>query len=238
MKRLHQAPHTILLADNLPSSDFSIESFEPQWLRKQGWLTGSSEASGRNPAWFFALAEGECVLRHYWRGGLPGKLLRDTYLYTGLERSRPYRELQLMEWMWQQGLPVPEPVAARLTRHGWRYRADLITRKLPASRDLVGMLKAAPLGIREWRRVGQMLARFHDAGIYHADLNARNILHSDGNYYLIDFDRGERRRPGKSWMTANLERLKRSLHKELGREAGLHWQPERDWPALIQGYTA
>ncbi|GAA4894555.1 3-deoxy-D-manno-octulosonic acid kinase [Ferrimonas pelagia] len=238
MKTLNLPPHTVLLASEIPSSDFSVGTFEPDWLRQQGWLTGSSDSSGRNPAWFFQHQNGECVLRHYWRGGLPGKVLRDTYLYTGLERSRPYREFALMEWMWQQGLPVAQPVAARLTRTLLRYRADLITLKLPDSQDLVGALQRSPLGKREWRKVGAMIARFHDAGIYHADLNARNILQSQESYFLIDFDRGERRQPHKGWMKANLERLKRSLHKELGRVEGLHWVPERDWPALIEGYMA
>ncbi|SHI21062.1 3-deoxy-D-manno-octulosonic acid kinase [Ferrimonas marina] len=238
MKTLSAPPHTVFLATQIPSSHFSVECFDPQWLKQQGWLTGSSDDSGRNPAWFFALQDGECVLRHYWRGGLPGKVLKDSFLFTGVERSRPYRELALMDWMFQQGLPVAQPVAARLSRSGLRYRADLITIKLPNSQDLVGALQQGNLGKREWQKIGKMIARFHDAGVYHADLNARNILLSDGDYYLIDFDRGERRRPHKGWMQSNLERLKRSLDKELGRVEGLNFKPERDWPALVEGYVA
>ncbi|MGH7487911.1 MAG: lipopolysaccharide kinase InaA family protein, partial [bacterium] len=65
-----------------------------------------------------------------------------------------------------------------------------------------------------WHAIGACIRRFHDAGIYHADLNAHNImLDNKDAVYLLDFDRGERRTPVILWQQANLARLSRSLRK-------------------------
>ena len=55
---------------------------------------------------------------------------------------------------------------------------------------------------------------FHDAGVWHADLNARNILlDADDEIFLVDFDRA-RFTPGRAVAGGrNLARLKRSLLK-------------------------
>lgn len=241
MKTHRFGPHTLMWATETlgdPAMKPANDWFEPSWLKGQGLMLGSSDSSGRNPAWFFqSPANSEAlVLRHYWRGGLPGKVFKDGYLFTGLEGSRPYRELALMIAMWQQGLPIARPVAARLTRKGLSYNADLITALLPDSRDLVGVLKQSPMSAALWQDVGATIARFHRAGIYHADLNARNILLSQGQFYLIDFDRGEQRTPQSYWQQANLERLRRSFKKEQCRVEGLHYDDGTDWAQLLKGY--
>ncbi len=237
MKILSFPPHRVLLAPQAPAS-LNAAWFDPVWLSEQGWITGSSDSSGRNPAWFFHHQGQAYVLRHYWRGGLPGKLFRDGYLYLGNRRSRPYRELALMIALQEKGLPVAAPLAARITRTGLTYRADLITAMLPDSRDLVKVLSGQPMAAEAWQALGGVLARFHNAGVYHADLNARNILLSHGQFYLIDFDRGELRTPAEAWQQANLQRLRRSLLKEQGRVDGLRYDDGADWAALMAGYSS
>ncbi len=80
-------------------------------------------------------------------------------------------------------------------------------------------------------RVGGAIARFHAAGAYHADLNAHNVLLTDAEVWLVDFDRGELREPARLWQQANLARLQRSLHKlgaaREGRAVFAHtlWHP-------------
>ncbi|MBY5994074.1 3-deoxy-D-manno-octulosonic acid kinase [Ferrimonas balearica] len=237
MKTQSCSPHRLFLAPEAPDA-LDVHWFDPQWLTQQGWVSGHSDSSGRNPAWFFN-NEGEgYVLRHYWRGGLPGRVFKDGYLYLGEARTRPYRELALMIELWRLGLPIARPIAARLTRKGLHYSADLITARLPNSRDLVSVLSEGPMAEARWRTLGQVLARFHRAGVYHADLNARNILLSRGQFFLIDFDRGELREPAKDWQQANLSRLHRSLLKERGRVAGMRFDEGADWDALMAGYSS
>ena len=77
----------------------------------------------------------------------------------------------------------------------------------------------------------------HRHQIFHADLNAHNLLLApQGQVFVVDFDKCERR-GGDDWKARNLARLKRSLLKENHRLA-LHWQEADDWPALLNGYDA
>ncbi|MGH8640566.1 MAG: lipopolysaccharide kinase InaA family protein, partial [Burkholderiales bacterium] len=86
-----------------------------------------------------------------------------------------------------------------------------------------------------WRAVGRCIRRFHDRGVYHADLTANNIL-IDGaeRISLIDLDRGGLRTPGP-WRAANLSRLKRSLLK-ICRELPADRFGPADWTALQEAY--
>jgi 3-deoxy-D-manno-octulosonic acid kinase len=159
-------------------------------------------------------------------------LVRDRYLWIGLDLSRPWWEWRLLDSLYKEGLPVPQPVAARVERNGLFYRGDLITRCIPGGRSLAERLAAGEAGQMPWSAVGRTLRRFHDAGVCHADLNAHNILLDDaGKSFLIDFDRGTRRGQG-AWRGANLSRLRRSLDKLSGPE-GFNLPA---WSALLEGY--
>lgn len=217
-------PATILYDDTLLShADAAL--FTPP--------TGTPAVGGRGAAWIMPAGDGdgEWVLRHYRRGGLPAKLVSDLYLWPGLELTRPWREWHLLAELHSLGLPVPRPVAAQATRHGIGYRGDLITRRIPGAQSLAELLArgaSAP-----WHETGACIRRFHAAGVWHADLNAHNILADhDGAVWLLDFDRGERRRPAAGWQQANLERLARSLRKLQVPETIL--QP--GWAELLDGY--
>ncbi|USD37752.1 MULTISPECIES: 3-deoxy-D-manno-octulosonic acid kinase [Ferrimonas] len=232
MQLTEHRENTLLLADDSPAKECW---FDREWLQRGNRIDGHSDASGRNPALFLKIDGGHFVLRHYYRGGLPGKLIEDAYLWPGLNKTRAYRELKLLEQIQALQLPACRPVAARIERQGFSYRADLITERLMGCQDLVGALSQASLSESRWIQLGQVLARFHQAGVYHADLNARNILLDSEQFYLIDFDRGEMRKPDRKWQQANLDRLQRSLRKEAQRVSGLKWQ-ESDWSLLLKGY--
>lgn len=170
---------------------------------------------GRGGARVIRHGDGEWVLRHYRRGGLPGRFVHDRYLWTGLEATRPWREWRLLDSLYKEGLPVPQPLAARVLRAGLFYRGDLLTRRIPKARSLAVLL-SGPRRL-PWDVVGRTLRRFHEAGVWHADLNAHNILLDEsGGVHLIDFDRGERRTPQAGWKQANLARLRRSFDKLTG----------------------
>lgn len=215
------------------TAQFQPEHFAPLWWQRHNAITGQSH--GRGVTWFVRLGQQERVLRHYYRGGLLGKWLHDRYLFTGFQHSRAVKEFQLLEQMRQQGLPVPRPCAVRLTHHGWFYRTDILLERIPAARDLVQHLRETALDAETWQTIGQMIRRFHDAQINHADLNSHNILlDTDGKAWLIDFDKGKQHQ-GEAWKTANLGRLLRSLRKEKALQPALHWQ-DNDWQALLRGY--
>jgi 3-deoxy-D-manno-octulosonic acid kinase len=84
--------------------------------------------------------------------------------------------------------------------------------------------------------VGALIARFHAAGVDHADLNAHNILVADGKLWLIDFDGGEIRGTGTAWKLANLARLKRSLLKVGACDHDEATLDREIWTPLMRGY--
>ncbi len=221
-----------LREDSLPS--LSSDVFEPSFWQARNAITGT--ATGRGTTWFVRHGEHELVLRHYRRGGLFGRLVKDLYAGLNAGSSRAMRELALLAEMRTQGLPVPEPIGARLRRVGPLYRADLLIRRITAAKDLLAVLQSTALTASQWQQIGAMIKRFHAAGIDHTDLNIHNILlDNDGQSWLIDFDKCGRRPPG-GWQQANLARLRRSLDKEKRIDPGLHWSGA-EWKDLLVGYS-
>ncbi|MBI3772476.1 MAG: 3-deoxy-D-manno-octulosonic acid kinase [Gammaproteobacteria bacterium] len=213
-----------------PAADF----FELEYWRNSNAMVSS--AQGRAAACIFRYQDHEYVLRRYRRGGWMAKLSADRYLWTGLEQTRAWCEWHLLAEMYQQGLPVPRPVATRVRRHGLCYSADLITLRLPNVETLADRLAQTALPESQWKIVGRTIRRFHDAGIFHADLNARNILLAEaGQVFLIDFDKGERRVPDSSWQRENLQRLQRSLNKIKAITADFNFD-ETAMQRLMKGY--
>ncbi len=192
---------------------------------------------GRGQAFKVMGSFGTAALRHYRRGGMTGALWQDRYTFMGIERTRCFRELRLLNLMLAHGLPVPAPLAARFVRSGLSYRADILTAWLPGANPLSAHVQSASAA--DFSAIGQMLARFHGARIFtqavwHADLNAHNILLTDNGPALIDFDRCKLRAPRAAWQQANLARLLRSLTK-LGFAARKDFASEL-MPALLGAY--
>jgi 3-deoxy-D-manno-octulosonic acid kinase len=219
------------LASLLESAAESI--FDPEHWRARGALSATSQ--GRGSAWFVRSGGEKWVLRHYSRGGLVGRIVRDSYLWTGESRVRAFRELRLTQALQEMGLPVPAPVAAAYRRAGVSYRCDLITRRIEGAAALSARLAAAPLSADRWREIGAAIARFHDAGVDHADLNAHNILLGGaGGVSLIDFDRGCLRTAG-AWRHDNMARLRRSLLKIQESLPADRFDPQC-WQFILNGY--
>ena len=80
-------------------------------------------------------------------------------------------------------------------RNGLFYTGWLMTRLLPGAVTLADLIGRCAVGPEIWQKTGACIRRFHDFGVIHADLNARNIL-VDGRQrvFLIDFDRARIRR--------------------------------------------
>jgi len=164
------------------------------------------------------------LVRHYQRGGVFGHLLRDFYL----GRKRFLQEVRVSEWARGQDIPTTEVLALRIENKGvGLYRGDLVTREIEASEDLDEYLKSART--RQWsakdrgkeiiRSVALLLQGMHRAGLYHADLNLKNILvqitERGVSSYVIDLDRARVIKPlGSRMRIRNLVRLYRSLDKQ------------------------
>jgi 3-deoxy-D-manno-octulosonic acid kinase len=200
--------------------------FTAEYWRERGLVVG--EAPGRGSSLFLqATPTEQWVLRPYRRGGMVAKLSEKRYLWTGAERSRVFRELRLTAALFEQGLPVPRPVAGIVTCYGLTYEAALMTVRIDGAKALADLLVNNQADGALLQRVGAMIKRFHQAGLDHVDLNARNILvDPHGKPWLIDLDRCRLRAAGK-WQEANLSRLARSIQKFT--EAPL-------MPAVYHGY--
>jgi 3-deoxy-D-manno-octulosonic acid kinase len=212
-----------------------VDLFDIDSLRSKA--DTQSLAAGRSHAVFFHRQGHALVLKHYQRGGGMAALLGDKYIGRNCDHSRSFREWRLLRAMRQLELPVPAPVAAHCSKHGLFYRADLITLQIQDVIPLADHLMQSPGDHQTWVAVGRCLRQFHDASVYHADLNARNILLEPRSHdiHLIDFDKGAFRYFGESWKAANLARLQRSLLKFKTRYPSFNYDQE-DWSALLEGY--
>jgi len=224
------------LYDSAQIDSFSVQMLSASYWQQQNAVTGT--AQGRGTTYFVQHQNKQWVLRHYYRGGLIGKLINDSYLFTGQQHTRAAQEFALLKAMSELGLPVPHPIAYRVERNGLLYRADLLTARICNAQDLVGILSKKTITPKLWFSIGKVIQAFHQHGIYHHDLNAHNILVDEHNkVWLIDFDRGQQLKPEKKWQQANLDRLLRSFHKEQRKLPTFHWQ-DNCWETLIEGYVS
>ena len=100
--------------------------------------------------------------------------------------------------------------------------AWLLTRRITNADPLADLISDRAGDPALWRGTGRCIRKFHDFGLVHADLNARNILvDQNDRIYLIDLDRARIVKNSTAAFDANLKRLKRSLVKL--------------WPATVQG---
>ena len=135
-----------ILFDAAVSPQVGHDWFAPDYWRGRDALR--SQTGGRGGVAIIATPAGECVLRHYRRGGLVAALMGDRYLWTGANRTRPFTEFRLLAEIARLGLPGPAVVAARYCRGHLFYRADLITRRIAHAQTLAECLAAGPGGSR------------------------------------------------------------------------------------------
>jgi 3-deoxy-D-manno-octulosonic acid kinase len=216
------------------------DGFDPAWFAPAHWRGRMTDvAGGRGSVCYVEAPFGSVVIRHYRRGGLVARLLGDFYFWSGENRTRGFAEFRLLSRLRDLGLPVPAPIAARYVRSGLGYRGDLITRRIDNATTFADLLTAGRLDSDIARRIGEEIAAFHAAGVYHADLNAHNILVTADRIWIVDFDRGDLRTPNDTWRRSNMQRLHRSCAKVLNAA------PRADddfvaaiWSPLMQAYES
>lgn len=221
-----------MLYDGSRASNLSVSWFNPRYWESIGAVEG--HAKGRGVAHYIKADGKDLILRQYRRGGVMARFSSRHYLWRGESRTRPFREWQLTYRLHRAGLPVAAPIAACYQRRLGTYTGHIITERLAIKGSLCECLAAGELSVLTWIMIGRCIRRFHDFGVYHADLNVRNVLVGEEDVYLIDFDRCRLRKKGL-WRDSNLVRLRRSLEKVaygLPRERFT----EADWHALLDGY--
>ncbi len=158
------------------------------------------------------------AVRHYRRGGAMEGALVDRYLRVG--RPRPIRETRASVVARERGIPTPAVIAGVSYPDGAFYRCDLVTEFVDGGRPLSEVLHRTD-GSRAWveamRAAGRLIDRLAEAGIYHVDLNAHNIVLPEGEEieaWAIDLDRARVLRGSSATVADRMTaRLSRSIVK-------------------------
>lgn len=158
----------------------------------------SAGLQGRGELRRVNLPNGEvALLRRYHHGGA-FRRFTDGVFFTW--PPRPFRELMITEELRRRGLPTAEVYGACVERlWGPFYRGWLATRAIPGARDLWAALQSGALRAageeRCLRAVAASVRALHRQGVYHDDLNLKNILlRADDRgvtAYIIDFDKAK-----------------------------------------------
>lgn len=169
------------------------------------------------------------VVKHCIRGGPVKYFTKDVFI----GQARPLQELCLSDFARRNNVNTTEIVAVHVSRFfGIFYRGDIISLEIPDSFNLftyfTGLGENVPqYELMEKRRMIKIIARLiksmHEAGIYHHDLNIKNILvqrkrvHDDNHdvsAFVIDLDRAQvLKKINLRLRMKNLLRLHRSLVK-------------------------
>ena len=232
----HNAPYHYLFNKDLVAEDLSLFDELPG---------ASSNNMGRGTVYFRSVntraGDSNVVVKQYRRGGMVRHFNRDLYWHSHYSKSRVWLEFMLLAKMTTMGLPVPVPIAGRVKRKfSYLFESTIVTQEIEQAETFADCLKQHS-GLSSnhalWQKTGETIKRFHNANIYHADLNASNILitkHHD--IYLIDFDKGQHSPNSTSdWKNKNLDRLQRSLLKYQRADSQFQYSAER-WAALLAGY--
>jgi len=177
-------------------------------LREEGCRPFAT-SGGRGIVMRFAVEDGSAILRTYRRGGAVRRVLPEGWCW-GL---RPLQELMVLDHLHRSGLSVPEPLGAAWWRKGLLLHGRIAMRCIEAV-DLLEYLSSRPEAADYWlEQTGRTIRAMHDLGVYHADLQVRNVLIAEDKPYLIDFDRARLGEMSDEARARNLLRLRRSFQK-------------------------
>ena len=201
-----------------------------------------SPLQGRGKLGIFYLANGEAVVvRSYRHGGMFRRFTGNLFFTWP---PRPFRELAITAEVSRRGLPTLEVLGAWVERAwGPFYRGWLITRELKGAYDLWAALQGDLYAKKNagslLHAVAVSLRQMHLRGVYHRDLNLKNIMvRREGDEvksYIIDFDKARLFSGDVPTKKAqrNLKRLLRSICK-LDPDRRLFSQ--EDWDLFIRFY--
>ena len=185
---------------------------------------GARKFTGRATVYTLSLPNdcGDAVVRRSMRGGALARLKTDLFLPP----TRGLRELVTSLRLRSRGVATPEILGFAVYHAGMILRrSDVITREIRESTDLGAFLndesESEPRS-RALEAVAGLVAALSRAGAHHPDLNLKNILLPANGVaetgappaHVLDVDRIRFHVPGDPIvLTANIDRLERSIHK-------------------------
>lgn len=204
----------------------------------------SAGVFGRGDLRSMKLADGVTALFRCYRHGGAFRALTGKCFCSW--PPRPFRELTITEELRRRGFPTVEVLAACVEKIGGPiYRGWLVTRQLEGARDLWDGMQSGfcqSAGIEATlKAVAATIRRMHREGVYHRDLNLKNILvrstAAGVESHVIDFDRallvlGQLPAP---LARKNLDRLLRSIRK---LDPQRKYFSAANWDGLLEHYHA
>ncbi len=204
------------LSNSLPENEcisFYESFFDRVAIEKSEEVT---TRGGRGNTLLFKKNGQNLVLRHYKRGGLFGKIVKDNFFNFEPHSHRALEEFALLNKMVELGLPVPEPVIAKEIKTLLGIRQDIVIKRLEGYSDLSYIIAKRDMTEEEYKTIGKTLKKFFDNNILHTDLNIRNILmNPDGKVSVIDFDKCRQTPLTSTSKEKMIKRLLRSFRKEV-----------------------
>jgi 3-deoxy-D-manno-octulosonic acid kinase len=182
-------------------------------------------AVGRGGVWTFSYPGGTGVVRKYRRGGALGDL--GVHVYLG---NRPLQEFNVHREAESRGVAVPPLLGVMWEQQGVAFRGALATERLMGE-DLLSYLRYRDSkdASQVLRRCGGVIRQMHETGLWHADLQVKNLFVSGDMVYVLDLDKAAFRVTlRKRDRMRNLLRLRRSFEKR-----GL---PVESFQRILEGY--
>jgi hypothetical protein len=201
-----------------------------------------SRFAGRETLGTVTLKNGEnALIRTYRHGGVFRWITGKTFFSWP---PRPFRELAITEELRRRGVPTIEVYGAGVECIlGPFYRGWLITRELTDSYDLWTALQNG--FVRKWtvekvfQSVATSLRSLHREGVYHSDLNLKNILvkaePAGVRGYIIDFDKAVLFVGGLPEPLAE-KNLRRLLRSALKLDPQRQYLTAAEWDKLVTWY--
>lgn len=176
------------------------------------------------------------IKKHYWRkGGM--KFLKDYYIYLGLVRTRPVRELQnyidFAHIINKTGndkvknlIELCTPVCSFIEKKGILYTGDIVLSKIDGLTFDQYILKNE-LTNQIYDNLRFSFEILFQNGIYNFDMNLKNIIynHFTNKISFIDFDKlviDTSRKNDKKYSSDVLRKFKKSL-KNLNLDNRFNW---------------
>lgn len=177
----------------------------------------SQRLRGRRPVIAGHLDRFPVVVKRLYHGGVLAPLTRDGFLTP----ARAVAHVANARYLHERGVNTPGVAFVSWRRVFGLVRCEVAFDFVPGAVDADRYFfseDALPAGWKERStRIGCLVARLHQIGVVHPDLNLMNFLFgSSGDTYILDLDKTNvRSRPATVVeRKANLDRLERSIRKQ------------------------